>query len=298
MFLTDFIDETNLRQLNIYEIRVYKEGALYASHTFKEMGKVNQYSVTKAFTSAAAGLAIGDGIISPDTLLCDVLYRHLPDVYDERVEEITLRHLLTMTAGHDKAYLMPGEKERFKEKDWIKYSLSRPMSSRPGERFMYDNSSSYLISAMIESRLGEELSGYLKNRLFTPLEIEDYSWSTCPLGYVFGGSDLRMKTEDMAKIGLLFSGKYKNIIDEAYIKEARSKKADTDWGGEGSYGYGYQLWMNKKENTFRGEGALGQMCIVCPEKDVVVAINSCENRCASDNNIIYDYLWDTVIERI
>ena len=38
-------------------------------------------------------------------------------------------------------------------------------------------------------------------------------------------------------------------------------------------GYGYQMWCNAN-GSFRLDGAWGQFCIIAPEKNAVIAVNS------------------------
>ncbi|MDP4132871.1 MAG: serine hydrolase domain-containing protein [Bacillota bacterium] len=298
MFLDDFIAETKKRELNIFSIIVYKEGQLFCEAHMRPERAVNQYSVSKAFTCCSAGLAIEEGYIDLDTKVSDVLFEHMPKVPNERLLKITLYDLLTMTSGHGEAYLMPGQRDKYSEHDWIAYTLRQPIVYEPGEKFCYDNSLSYLICAMLEKKIGYSLSEYLTSRLFEPLGIHSFSWGKCPLGYIFGGSDLRITTRQMASVGLLFTSRKKGILSEDFLNLATKKHIDTDWYGEGSYGYGFQLWQCKKPGIIRAEGALGQLCIIDRNKDIVIAINSQEQKCASDNRLIFEYLWDTVYDRL
>jgi CubicO group peptidase (beta-lactamase class C family) len=58
------------------------------------------YSLTKSVTSIAVGLAIADGLFSLDDRVVDVLPDHVPADISEQGRQISVHHLLSMTAGH------------------------------------------------------------------------------------------------------------------------------------------------------------------------------------------------------
>src|SRR3954453_11712257 len=58
------------------------------------------YSLTKSFTSVAVGLAVGDGLLSLDDRVVDVLPDHVPAGLCEQGRRLTVHHLLSMTTGH------------------------------------------------------------------------------------------------------------------------------------------------------------------------------------------------------
>jgi len=61
---------------------------------------------------------------------------------------------------------------------------------------------------------------------------------------------------------------------------------DNDW----EQGYGFQFWMCR-HNCYRGDGAMGQFCIVMPEHDAVIATTSG----ASDMGGIMQLVWDILL---
>src|SRR3954447_867279 len=63
------------------------------------------YSVTKALIAAAVWVAIGDGLLTAETRVCE----HVPAFAREGFDAVTLEHLLTHTAGFPRAPLPPLE---------------------------------------------------------------------------------------------------------------------------------------------------------------------------------------------
>ena len=143
----------------------------------------------------------------------------------------------------------------------------------------------YMLSAIVQKVTGEKIFDFLTPRLFQPLGIENADWETDPQGYNVGGWGLRITTEDIAKFGQLYlqRGKWKRkrILSKKWVKEAtrasiiqqpdmpKEKRDSNDW----VQGYGYQMWRGRN-NSYRGDGAYGQFCLVLPEQDAVIAITA------------------------
>src|ERR1035438_10599344 len=78
---------------------------------------------------------------------------------DERKRRMTIRHLLTMTAGlewHENLpYNDPKNSSSVMEAaaDWVEYALDQPMAEEPGSRFNYSSGATELRSE--ERRVGE-----------------------------------------------------------------------------------------------------------------------------------------------
>lgn len=76
----------------------------------------------------------------------------MPENPCEELKELSVRHLLTMTAGQQRPLLMGDSRKTLKETDWTSYVLSVPFSDHPGRVFMYSNTGPYLISRIIEEK--------------------------------------------------------------------------------------------------------------------------------------------------
>ena len=59
------------------------------------------YSLSKTFTSAAAGLAIAEGRFGLDDVMVDHFPELVPDDLDEKYRRYLVRHALTMASGHE-----------------------------------------------------------------------------------------------------------------------------------------------------------------------------------------------------
>ena len=228
------------------------------------------HSMCKSITGMAAGLLIDEGKLD----LSENIYKIFHDKGSTWAKifrpEVTVENLMTMTSGvtFNESGIVSGN-------DWLESYLNAPVSEKPGTKFQYNSLNSYVLSAIITERTGIPMDEYLKPRLFEPLGITDYLWEKCPRGITKGGWGLFMHTEDMAKLGQLYlnKGKWngKQIIPESWAEASVTKKVDSI---EGTYGYGYQLWMEQRPGSFEYNGMLGQNVIIYPDMDMVLVTNA------------------------
>ena len=179
--------------------------------------------------------------------------------------------------------------------DWVKHFLKSELKLRPGTYFMYNTPATYMLSAIIQRVTGEKLVDYLYPRLFEPLGIDRPEWEMDPEGINTGGWGLHLTTEDIAKFGVFYiqEGKWNGnqLLSSDWIKMATSKQVsngsdpDNDW----SQGYGFQFWRSRF-NTYRGDGAMGQFCLVIPEHNTIVAITSGTDNMGGIMQIVWDEL--------
>lgn len=130
---------------------------------------------------------------------------------DERKRRITLRHLLTMTAGFDWNESLPYSDPRNDgsnmeaSPDWVRYVLDRPMSDEPGARFNYNSGAFELLAPIFHAATGEDIEEYAAKHLFTPLGIERFFWKRTPLGAVDTEGGLYLERHDLAEVLLFFT---------------------------------------------------------------------------------------------
>jgi CubicO group peptidase (beta-lactamase class C family) len=259
------------------------------------------FSLTKSFTSTAVGLAIAEGKLSLDDQVLKFFPDEAPAKPSEELKTMTVRDLLRMSTGHDKKdvdaafnriWPMP-------EPNLVKKFFAMPIARPPGTGFVYDSVGSHVLSALIQKVTGQTVRDYLRPRLFAPLGIADPEWEMSAQGVPFGGYGLHLHTEDLAKFGQLCLQKGQwhgqQLVPAAWVEAATSKQTDnrknpgnpeSDW----EQGYGYQFWMCR-HGFYRGDGAVGQFCIVMPQYDAVLAITSGTN----DMGSVMQLAWDTIV---
>ena len=164
-----------------------------AEHRWTDDVREEIHSVAKAVCVLAAGLAADEGLVSLDAPVTEYLTDF---TFGEGVGEVTLRHLLSMSSGVD----LPWSETLMT--DWP--DLAREFLSRPsrGRVFQYSNASTYTAMAVLATGVGDIVE-YLRPRLFAPLGIDDIEWERCPRGRIVAGSGIALRTEELARLGLL-----------------------------------------------------------------------------------------------
>lgn len=253
------------------------------------------YSLSKSFTSTAVGLAISEGKLSLDDPVIKFFPDEAPADPSANLRAMRVRDLLRMNTGNQTeapiSVFDPG-----KQTDtWVKTFLSHPVPFKPGTHFLYNSPATYMLSAIVQKVTGMTVLDYLRPRLFEPLGIKDPRWITSPQGITAGAYGLSVRTEDIARFGELYLRKGmwngKQLLPANWVVQATSMQTSngssptSDW----DQGYGYQFWRSR-HNSFRGDGAFGQYCMVIPELDAVVAITSGVRNMQQVMNLVWDKL--------
>lgn len=231
------------------------------------------YSLSKSFTSTAVGLAISEGKLSLDDEVLKYFPEDAPPEPSANLKAMRVRDLLRMASGNVAEASFAGDIP------WTRAFLAQPVPFKPGTHFLYNSPGTYMLSAIVQKVTGMTVLDYLKPRLFEPLGIDNPTWVMSPQGITAGSYGLSLRTEDIARFGQLYlqkgNWKGKQLVPAQWIAEATTRQTangsspNSDW----DQGYGYQFWRSR-HNTYRGDGAFGQYCMVMPEYDAVVAITS------------------------
>ncbi len=251
------------------------------------------YSLSKSFTSTAIGLAVAEGRLSVDDPVLAFFPAEAPRKPSANLAAMRMRHLLSMSTGHDHDTTEYLWKRR--DGDWPRAFLTRPVAYAPGTHFLYNTGATYMLSAIIQRVTGQTLLEYLRPRLLEPLGIEGATWQTCPRGVNTGGFGLSIKTEDIARFGQLYlqRGMWqgRRLLPEAWVADASAAQVsnatntEVDW----QQGYGYQFWRCR-HGAYRGDGAFGQFCVILPDQDAVVAITAGSPNMQAVLNLIWAHL--------
>lgn len=264
------------KDLGVRAVHVHRAGHPELSHRFVDDTVENVYSVSKTVTALAVGIAAGEGLLDVEDLLSD----HLPAPvggYGRGVEQVRLRHLLTMTSGSPVLGFLDEQRDH---PDLTSLLLSTDLIAEPGTRWEYSNGSIFLLSRVITERTGMTMRDWLMPRLFEPLGILNPQWHTTRDGHTWGATGLHLKSGQLAQIGplLLQRGEHEGtqLVPAAWIDALH---AETAWVATGdvepeSVQYGYGIWQCTPDGAWRADGAYGQLIIVLPAQDAVVTITS------------------------
>jgi CubicO group peptidase (beta-lactamase class C family) len=249
-----------------HNILILRNGKLVLEEYFfaRHQDRLHDYqSCTKSVTSILAGIAIDQNHIKG---LDQLVYTFFPERkglrwIDEK-HEITLQHILTMTAAldwnEDLPYTDPHNDNTAMNdsEDWIGYVLDKGIAGKPGEKFMYTSGLSILLGGII-----------------------NYFWFAASDGTRHTGGGLSLRPRDAAKIGLLMlnNGRWNGvqIVSENWVRESTARQTKLD-----DYGYGYQWHLRAlkfRDGTIDAICAMGyggQFIFILPALDMVVIVNA------------------------
>ncbi|MDQ1583590.1 MAG: hypothetical protein QOF36_1644 [Microbacteriaceae bacterium] len=252
------------------------------------------FSVSKSFTAAAVGIAEAEGRLSVDDEVLSFFPSYATDAVRTNVAGLKVKHLLAMATGH--AVDTMGVMTALPDSDWVKSFLEVPLVYPPGTHFLYNSGASFMLAAIVTARTGQSVTEYLRPRLFEPLGIETPPWQHTPRGIDLGSSGLRVRTEDLAKLGQLYlqrgTWNGQQLLTEEWVDRASSVHADNsiaETNPDSTQGYGYQFWRSR-HNSYRADGAFGQFSLILPDLDLVVAITEGTTNAQATLNAVWDLI--------
>jgi len=288
------IDEARLRQAletlrggrypKVDALIVARHGRLVAEGYFNGFGPDSLHdlrSAGKSFVSAVAGIAVDQGLFATDDPVSQLIPQFdLHANMSDRKRAITVRHLLNMSSGlecNDWNVDSPGWEERmYDQRDWPGFILDLKSVFVPGAVASYCTGGVVVLGHIVRMRSGRDLDDYAATWLLGPLGIHDVIWRRQPDGTATGGTGMRLKPRDAAKLGQLYlAGGVWNgsqVVPGAWVAESQQRA--TTLGGEG---YGF-LWWKRTFPRLRGapveafsaEGNGGNFVFVLPSLDMVV----------------------------
>jgi CubicO group peptidase (beta-lactamase class C family) len=291
---------------NIHSLLIVRNGKLVVEAYFDpyDPGTKHQLaSASKSVTAILVGIALQDGILRDLDQKIEEFFPEAGESRDPRKKEITLEHLLTMTAGlrwheTDRSYLDVRNSlvQMTRQRDWVRYILNQPMAAKPGEKFNYNSGASHLLSAILQKQTGLTAAQYAERKLFAPLGITDYAWEMDPEGNTVGGWGLMLTPRDMAKLGYLFlrSGRWEGeqVVPASWVSESTRKQVEVVsssdfryrlwqrlyrlFGREAAirtYSYGYHWWI-PDFGGYAARGHGGQEIFVILNMDLVIVFTS------------------------
>ena len=259
-------------------------------HPYYQRGDLHTLqSVTKTITSIVVGVATTRGDFP--SLDRPVLSFFTPtdsvQNIDERKRRMTVRHLITMTAGIDWNENLPYADPRNAatglevSPDWVKYTLNRPMMEEPGTRFNYNSGATEIIASVFRRATGTDIEEYAAQHLFAPLGITHWFWKRTSSGLIDTEGGLYLEARDLAKIWYLFlhDGQWdgKQIVSPEYVKASVAPFIAVSTAPNApSYGLAWWLYPTGKPSApwyWGGSGFGGQIPYAMIEQDMIVVFN-------------------------
>ena len=300
--LHGFVEGSGGNEGNICQICTIREGRVVYEDKWRGFGSgsaAHVMSVTKSVMALLVGIAVDGGFIA-DTRrkVLDFFPGYAVKRGERTIGEVTLEHLLTMTAPYK--YRSEPWTKVCTSGDWTRAALDL-LGGRGGitGEFKYATLGVQILVGVIENATGERCLDFANGRLFAPLGIapraahgdsskEDQfeylmgkgprkpEWYCDPAGTVTAGWGLTLSAADMAKIGwmLLAGGVYggRRVLSREWIARMTSPLVEL---GEvfGNMRYGY-LWYRPHRDgpVFAAIGDGGNVIYANPEKGIAVGV--------------------------
>lgn len=301
-----FLDYLNDNSYSTHSLLLLRNGKIFTEAYWKPFNKDfchRQYSQTKSFVGIAIGLLVSEGKLSLDDKIADLFPEKAddPTAVPLRLKTQTVRQMLTMTTvGDRRCWFDYADSDRTHF-----YFNNRTEMKIPGALWEYDSPGSQVLSSLVEKLAGMPLFDFLYARLFSYMG----TFKTARIlktknGDSWGDSAMLCTARDMASFAqlLLNYGRWdgKQLIDEAYVREATSRVVDNSEEKEGhvfGHGYGYQIWRTGRDGfAFVGMG--GQLTVVLPSKQLIFVINSDNQGNDSAYDVIVNGFFSFIADRI
>lgn len=241
-------------------------------------------SITKSVVSLLVGIAIDRGWVPHVDVPVLSAFPEYGDLHASAASALTLRHLLTMSAGLAWNEALPYSDPRNSERrmndapDRSRFVLEQPAVHPPGGLFCYNGGLTILLAEFVERAAGRPLDVFASEALFEPLGIVDVEWLRYPDGTPNATSGLRMRASDVAKFGqlMLDGGAWagRQIVSSAWLRESTADHVRAT----GPVSYAYHWWLGRmllggKEIDWIGAlGYGGQRLYVVPKMHLVVVV--------------------------
>ena len=241
----------------------------------------NLFSATKSIVGLLVGIAIDEGKIGS---VDDKVVKYIPEYNRGKQKDITIRNLLTMSAGMDwdEAYasLFSVTTHGYYGNDLYNLIMSLDIVDTPGVQYSYRSGETQLLSFAVEAATGETISRYAEKTLWQPMMAgQDAFW----LLDKKDGDEKSLccshtTARDAARFGRLMLNKGnwngRQLVSKEYIEEAMTPASylKDQWGKDPLSYYGFQTWIMdyKGEKCPYFRGMLGQYIIAIPSKNAIV----------------------------
>ena len=246
----------------------------------------NSFSMAKSVVSLAVGCAIDDGLIRD---INQPVSNFFPQFEGFNGKQLTIRHLLTMSAGFDfeEAYstVFSPTTRLYYGNDLKAVTFGMKAISEPGVNFIYQSGVTQLLAYIVEKATGEQISAYVSRKIWTPIQAEENAlWSLDQKeGMEKAFCCFNTNARDFARLGqlILNEGAWNGnqIISPHYIRQAITadttlidKECHKPDCNEINRQYGFQFWILERngQKIPYMRGLLGQYIFVIPEKNAVV----------------------------
>ena len=281
-FVTDYIERNGLPGASVVVVKdgelVYEAGYGHDSEgePITEKSLMRLASVSKSITAFSVLQLVDDGKIQLD----DPVLNYLPEltINDARWKQVTVRQLLSHTSGMPNPIIVAPANTL---KEGVERIHDWKLQSQPEEKYAYSNANYWILAYLVEEISGIEFSQYLKQKVFSPLGMNDSLTTVSskdfvqglPKGYVtaygtaipwteleemnMGAGSVISTASDMGKWLAMHTNEGGNESGEQLLSKHLLEEAYSPQPGSEKYGLGWSLSSpNIKPARISHSGAL------------------------------------------
>jgi CubicO group peptidase (beta-lactamase class C family) len=288
---------------NLHALIVAQNGTVLTEHAFRGPAldrPVNIKSASKTVLSALVGIAIDKGVLQGvDQPVAPILKGSIPEGADERINQVSVGHLLSMRAGLERT---SGRNYGawISSPHWVRYVLSRPFVDEPGGRMLYSTGSTHLLSAVLTRAARRSTFELARDWLGEPLDIRIPPWTRDPQGIYLGGNEMALSPRALLRFGEMYrqGGAIdgRRVVSEDWIRESWTPRTSSPFTGD-AYGYGWFLQTMRGHPVHYAWGYGGQMLYVVPSLGLTIVMTSDPTEPSRQDNYV-EALHDLVADGI
>lgn len=286
---------------------VWHDGAIVVEEYFQGYERdslQSSFSCTKSVVSLLVGCALEEGLIDS---VDDPITKYVEHLRPE-FQEVSIRHLLTMTAGfsdnNEEFFgVVPApwsdKVKSYYDPNCRRLARSFELDHAPGEQFEYHDFSPILIGMMLENVTGDTLSKYLSEKIWRPAGIQHAArWSLDSRRHGFEKPEvgLHARAIDFTRLAAMLVDPQQTVVSPEWLQQSildeKAGELVKDWfaasaerarqrGDQdlaehiGSIRYGFYWWGLERDGRydFYANGHFGQFIYISPEARLVIVRN-------------------------
>lgn len=285
----DSLIENNPRVFfkNVESLIVYSQDKIVFEKYYNGFSKDSLHHIqsqTKSIVALLMGIAIDKGFVKSENEPVSKFYPKYFIGTDQLKSTVTIRDLLTMSAGFEWEKMIPfndpnnDNANMFRSNNWLSYAVNKPMAYKPFTQFNYNSGCPMIVAGIIEKATSMKLDQFAEKYLFAPLGIKTYYWLKDSTGFCHAGGGLHLLPADIMKIGVvvLNGGVWKQIqvVSESWLQKCTTGYLSTSFDIS-TYGYFWWIREMKLKNgktvkVISAEGAGGQRLYIFPKYKLLV----------------------------
>ncbi|GAA2594928.1 serine hydrolase domain-containing protein [Actinomadura fulvescens] len=266
--LDDYLARTGTQGFVVLDARTGQD-VVFERYSFAARDTLFQsWSMAKSFTSAAVGIAVGEGFVKS---IDDPVTQYLPELRGSGYDGVSLRDLLRMSSGiqwNEPLDVPPVHVAASMGHPLPKMAAQRKRGWAPGSRFEYTSMNSFVLAWVVSRATGKPFHQYVEQKIWQPAGME----SGVYLGNDSNGNSMGYccfyaTDRDFARFGLLFlrggTAHGRQVVPRSWVEESTRPSSTVNRG------YGLHWWLDD-DGAFSANGLGGQVIYVSPKHDVVI----------------------------